>query len=317
MKKILNLIIFFIIIISGQSSYSKPIPPGSGAGDVPANILILLDSSNSMKKSISGVNDAITEPRDVVELSDGNIILAQGRGGLVKILTSTGEKDDTFAEGNVEFTGNDSDANCELQNSSINGDSQTISLDVSSNVDGIDGEVVFVAHSVSSDTDTEGKVVVMDPSGKCIDVIDHNELGADSGVGFNPYALTIKTIGGKDHLFVSGKRTSDNKKSHFYSKNLTTGDFTSCDIEWDSGQVFKKTPSITVDNGNFLYAQYSGHVFKFKLKSIGANNLCPITNKAENLAAGGLNNAYYKKINYQNTSCEASVFQYSYQFLCY
>ncbi|SVE64262.1 uncharacterized protein METZ01_LOCUS517116, partial [marine metagenome] len=227
---------------------------------------------------ISGVNDTITEPRDVVELSDGNIILAQGRGGLVKILTSTGEKDDTFAEGNVEFTGKDSDANCRGggQNSSINGDSQTISLDVSSNVDGIDGEVVFVAHSVSSDTDTEGKVVVMDPSGKCIDVIDHNELGADSGVGFNPYALTIKTIGGKDHLFVSGKRTSHiDKKSHFYSKNLTTGDSTSCNIEHDSGRVFKQTNSITVDDGNFLYAQYSGHVFKFKLKSIGANNLCP------------------------------------------
>ena len=217
--KCIKYISVFLLIVANQAAFSKSIPPGSGVGDIPANILILLDSSASMKETISGVDNTIIEPRDVVELSDGNIILAQGRGGLVKILTSTGEKDDTFAEGNVEFTGNDSDANCELQNSSINGDSQTISLDVSSNVKDKEGEVVFVAHSVSSDTDTEGKVVVMDPSGKCIDVIDHNELGADSGVGFNPYALTIKTIGGKDHLFVSGKRTSNDGKSHFYSKN--------------------------------------------------------------------------------------------------
>ena len=89
-------------------------------------------------------------------------------------------------------------------------------------------------------------------------------------------------------------------KSHFYSKNLTTGDSTSCNIENDSGRVFKETPSITVDDGNFLYAQYKGHVFKFKLKSIDANNLCPITNRDENKDAGGLENAYYQKLSYEN-----------------
>ena len=240
--KYIKYISVFLLIVVNQAAFSKSIPPGSGVGDIPANILILLDSSDSMREPISGVDDTIIEPRDVVELSDGNIIIGQFKGGLVKILTSTGEKDDTFAEGNVKFTGKDSDANCELQNSSINKDSRTISLDVSSNVKDIEGEVVFVAHSVKSSDDTEGKVVVMDPSGKCIDVIDHDELGVDSEAGFNPYALTIKTIEGEDHLFVSGKRTSTNNKSHFYSKNLTTGDFTSCDIEWDSGQVFKKTP---------------------------------------------------------------------------
>ena len=45
--KFLKIIIsnlFFLSIIFNQSAYSKPIPPGSGEGDVPANILILLDS---------------------------------------------------------------------------------------------------------------------------------------------------------------------------------------------------------------------------------------------------------------------------------
>ena len=318
MKKLLLILTFFSFIISSQNSYSKPIPPGSGAGDVPANILILLDSSMSMKAGISGVDDAIAEPSDVVELSDGNIIIAQGKsnwieGGLVKVLTSSGEKDDTFAEGNVEFVGKDIDPNCVGQNSSLSKYSKDITLDVSSNVKGITGEVIFVSYSISANTrpfdDANGKVLLIDHSGKCIDVIDHNELGAGSGVGFNPYALTIKTIGGEDHLFVSGKRTSDDGNSHFYSKNLTTGDVLNvavdCKIEGDSGTVLKKAQSLTVDDGNYLYATASGSIFSFKLKKIG-NNLCPITDKVENQAAGGDNKNYYKKFhaasNCQTTS---------------
>ena len=304
MKKLLLILTFFSFIISSQNSYSKPIPPGSGAGDVPANILILLDSSLSMRDAISGVDDAIAEPSDVVELSDGNIIIAQGKsdwieGGLIKVLTSSGEKDDTFAEGNVEFVGKDIDPNCGGQNSSLSKYSKDITLDVSSNVKGITGEVIFVSYSVSASTDStdaNGKVLLIDHSGKCIDVIDHNELGAGSGVGFNPYALTIKTIGGEDHLFVSGKRTSDDGNSHFYSKNLTTGDVLNvavdCKIEGDSGTVFKKTTSLTFDDGNYLYAAVGGSIFKFKLKKIG-NNLCPITDRDENLAAGGARKNYY------------------------
>ncbi len=318
MKKLLLILTFFSFIISSQNSYSKPIPPGSGAGDVPANILILLDNSLSMRDSISGVENAIAEPSDVVELSDGNIIIAQGKsnwieGGLVKVLTSSGEKDDTFAEGNVEFVGKDIDPNCGGQNSSLSKYSKDITLDVSSNVKGITGEVIFVSYSISANTrpfdDANGKVLLIDHSGKCIDVIDHNELGAGSGVGFNPYALTIKTIGGEDHLFVSGKRTSDDGNSHFYSKNLTTGDVLNvavdCKIEGDSGTVLKKAQSLTVDDGNYLYATASGSIFSFKLKKIG-NNLCPITDKVENQAAGGDNRNYYKKFhaasNCQTTS---------------
>ena len=44
LKIILSNLLLFIVIIN-DNVYSKPIPPGSGEGDVPANILILLDSS--------------------------------------------------------------------------------------------------------------------------------------------------------------------------------------------------------------------------------------------------------------------------------
>jgi len=50
MKKIklfiIQILLFACLIIS--NSFSKALPPGSGDGDVPANILILLDKSGSM-----------------------------------------------------------------------------------------------------------------------------------------------------------------------------------------------------------------------------------------------------------------------------
>ena len=50
MKKIklfiIQILLFACLIIS--NSFSKALPPGSGDGDVPANILILLDKSASM-----------------------------------------------------------------------------------------------------------------------------------------------------------------------------------------------------------------------------------------------------------------------------
>ena len=91
-KKFLKIIItnlFFILFIFNQSAVSKPIPPGSGEGDVPANILILLDSSASMHRLLTS-GEAIDIPGDIVEDEDGNIILSQyNSGGIVKIITDT------------------------------------------------------------------------------------------------------------------------------------------------------------------------------------------------------------------------------------
>ncbi len=228
MKSILKFTIYFIFIIYSQSVYSKPIPPGSGTGDIPANILILLDSSDSMHDTISGVEDTINQPRDVIELSDGNVIVSQYDGGLVKFLTLTGEKDDSFAEGNVNFMGSTSDPNCGNQDSSISpgpGHGK-MTLGVSSKVLGHNGEIVFVVDDYDDTGSPKGKVIAIDTSGKCVDVIDHDELAAGSGKGFSPEALTIKNIAGDDHLFVSGgydRGDGDNDRSYFYTKNLTSG----------------------------------------------------------------------------------------------
>ena len=90
--KIIVVKILLLATIFNQSVFAKPIPPGSGEGDVPANILILLDSSASMHTGIlSGA--PMDNAEDIVELNDGNLIVAQWAKGLIKLTYSTAERD--------------------------------------------------------------------------------------------------------------------------------------------------------------------------------------------------------------------------------
>ena len=53
MKRLFKIFVLLVLVLNfNQLTYAKPLPPGSGEGDVPANILILLDSSKSMKNRI-------------------------------------------------------------------------------------------------------------------------------------------------------------------------------------------------------------------------------------------------------------------------
>ena len=301
MKNILKFSIYFFIIIFSQSVYSKPIPPGSGTGDIPANILILLDSSDSMGRGISGVNNSLRDPRDVVELSDGNILIIQAREGIVKMLTSSGEKDDSFAEGNVNFMGSTNDANCGGKNSSLvaNSGSQMTSLDVSNNVSGYVGEVIYVINDKLGfeSSGTLAKVVAIDTSGKCIDVIN-NELGIPDLDKLQLRALAIKTIAGEDHLFINGKY--NDTEPYFFTKNLSTGDAITCSLDNGIGSRdfgFKNYTHLTIDDGNFLYAS-GGHIYRYILKQ-NVNNYCPDTLRASN--PGG-RSSYYKRYNHSNNA---------------
>ena len=63
MKKIFIGLFVFIFIHIEQVS-SKSLPPGTGAGDVPANILIMLDKSGSMGWRMSGGTASMRYPYD-------------------------------------------------------------------------------------------------------------------------------------------------------------------------------------------------------------------------------------------------------------
>ena len=64
---------FLSIILLNSLSYSKSLPPGSGAGDVPANVLILLDKSGSMSVPTT-VGAALGSVRSMHPLTSGDII---------------------------------------------------------------------------------------------------------------------------------------------------------------------------------------------------------------------------------------------------
>ena len=84
-----NIIIILFLLGVNQSVLAKPVPPGSGEGDVPANILILLDNSKSMKNNKIGAG--ITSISAATIDGSSNKILASyhtDRGGLFKFNSS-------------------------------------------------------------------------------------------------------------------------------------------------------------------------------------------------------------------------------------
>ena len=97
MKILFKLFSLLILIINfNQTSYAKPLPPGSGEGDVPANILILLDSSVSMRRTLG---DGIPAISSATIDGNGNRVLtsADGKLGGLYLFNSAGER--------INFTG--------------------------------------------------------------------------------------------------------------------------------------------------------------------------------------------------------------------
>ena len=81
-----KIIISFLLLfpIFTTDSYSKALPPGSGEGDVPANILIMLDRSGSMSEAVVKGSGFKYVP-DIVADDSGNIWGINGSwGGNIK-----------------------------------------------------------------------------------------------------------------------------------------------------------------------------------------------------------------------------------------
>ena len=114
MKKIIKylLLVTFLLEFAGQVPVeAKPVPPGSGEGDVAANILFLIDSSASMRRRINN-RDSVQPVNGIIYSSDGSIIAAQSRTfGLVKFDTG-GTRDRTWNNNVSRYTG---DANHQCQ----------------------------------------------------------------------------------------------------------------------------------------------------------------------------------------------------------
>ena len=223
-KLLLSKLILLLFILN-QNAFSKPLPPGSGSGDTPANILILLDTSASMNQSIA-TDWLLEKPEDIVVLSDGSIVVLNKRQFLMKIDPTTDSRVTTFGDSAYgKFYGSMTSTSCDGWPSSL---ATSYHLGVSDNVKDLDGEIIFVSEYGQH----EGKVVMLNSDGQCIRVITHHQLGAGSGSwGFRPKAMEIKTINSEDHLFVSGEfYRSGGRKPYMYTENLTRGTSRRCNV---------------------------------------------------------------------------------------
>ena len=83
-KKLFYSIILILFALSNQA-FSKALPPGSGIGDVPANVLIMLDKSGSMGWRMSGGTASMRYPYDADADSNGDVLVSQyNRDGVKK-----------------------------------------------------------------------------------------------------------------------------------------------------------------------------------------------------------------------------------------
>ena len=68
------IIIYIIFFLNVNYVTAKSPPPGTGTSDVPANILIMLDNSGSMRARLSS-GQSLLYPEDVAVDSSGNIYI--------------------------------------------------------------------------------------------------------------------------------------------------------------------------------------------------------------------------------------------------
>ena len=295
MTKIIKIFIIkllFLFFVLNNNVFSKPLPPGSGAGDVPVNILLLLDSSESMSSNPFG-GDALSPIGDVMLLDSGDVLVGQWNGGgIVKMDYDNEEIDTSFASNTSVFFGSKPKwLSCTLETENQWSRTGTISsMAKSSNVKGIVGtEVIYAA------APWDKHVAAIDANGNCIEKIWQEEMGKTQDTGnddyVSPRALTIRTIGGNDYLIVIGEeqwctRYNNNgtkcKNNNFksdrpimYSRNLTTGVEVNCTLDDSKHRKFKWSWSITMDDGNYLYYAANDIIHRVGLTEQGGT-YCPV-----------------------------------------
>ena len=265
--RLFQFVLLFFLFVFNQTAFSKPTPPGSGTGDVPANILILLDTSDSMNRSIAS-DYLLEKPEDIVVLSDGSIVVLNKKQFLMKIDPATDSRVATFGDSAFgKFYGSHS-FGCDGWPSTL---ATSNHLAVSDNVKGLDGEIIFVAEYGQHN----GKIVMLNSDGQCVKIINHKELGGgNNNFGFRPRAMEVKTINDEDHLFVSGEFFhGSSKKSYMYTENLTRGTSRRCSVTAFTN--IRKSTSLTVDDGNHIYFGESW-IRKYTLtKQASTETYCP------------------------------------------
>ena len=333
MFKKLFFYLFTIIILFNQNAFSKSLPPGSGAGDVKANILILLDTSASMNGDPFG-GAAIYTPGDLILLDSGDVLVGQTTAGIIKFDYTTEDFDSEFVDpdgdgvGAKIYQGSNSMPSCELETGRHDSRVSRIQeMAISKNVLGTTPANKEVIYSISSNYDN---VVAIDADGGCVEVIDQNQLEKRAHGRFDRLytkALDIRSIGGSDYLLVNGidslctneKKVGRKKKKKWaclahdeqeflFSRNLTTGVEGRCDLS-SVNNTFRKnlknTSSISMDDGNNLFYVINGDIYSHPIERNADGIYCPTnnaTNKHYPRSTGGYFNVAKMQVDPQDTT---------------
>ncbi len=333
--KILIIKLLFFLFVINNNVFSKPLPPGSGEGDVPVNILLLLDSSESMKSNPFG-GDALSKVGDIVLLNDGDILVGQlDNAGIVKIDYDNEEIDTSFAYSKAVYYGNNpKELSCAIDGGAAQTGAHgtTFAMAKSENVQNYAGTEVIYATGYD-----KNKVSAFDKDGNCLEIIWHGEMGrtrTGSLDAIYPTALTIKTLDdgtetntNNDYLIVTGKERwctkKHKKKKHkcanknhwkqrsiMYSRNLTTGEVKNCSIKEGKLRELQGTPAITMDEQNTLYLTFNNEIYKLPMeKKDGV--YCPKQETLERFARTGTNKSTYNDVYAIEVDPEDDNFMYA------
>ena len=105
--KKLFLLVTIILFSFVNKAFSKALPPGSGIGDVPANVLLMLDKSGSMGWRMSGGTASMRYRYVAVAVSNGDVLVSQYyRDDVKKFLYGSKTLDTGFGNKGVSGKGN-------------------------------------------------------------------------------------------------------------------------------------------------------------------------------------------------------------------
>ena len=240
MLKTLKIFIFFITLVFNNNVNAKPVPPGAGEGDVPANILFLVDSSASMGNWIG--TDGLGQSTGVALDSQDRILIGQNArramGGLLRYNTD-GTRDTSFNIRRIPGTGCTTEVD-RTRNTDGQNLRKTSTVKFIQNLNG--ANTIFVNSRINR---TRNYIFGFTEDGSTC----RYAIAGPAGSRVNDF--DIKVIGGTPYLFFSGSGFR-NRSGFFKSCDLNT---LQCELQTFGGQDITKFGSrISVNNeGTIIY----------------------------------------------------------------
>ena len=230
----LNKIFFFVSLILlsiTNNSFSKSLPPGTGIGDVPANVLLMLDKSGSMGWRMGGGSVGMRYPYDADADSNGDIMVSQYyRDGVKKFVYGSASVDTGFGRNGVSGKG---DARYEGNNQCRTSYSYS-------------GETYNDVYYTTAYWE-RSVVAIRASDGRCL---------KKYYVGFYPYNMTIDQSTG--YLYVGGWRG-------YKTINLSNHSISNCSYSTQMNRAFGSA----IANGKIVYS-YGNTLYTHNLSTSGS-----------------------------------------------